>query len=174
MFNLIYSLKGNFFKFLMGSTLILLFVSDSLAQTTTTYTYDGQGRMINATNNTGNATVITFDDAGNIIEAISNNAGSSSNLPPTCSNVQEDTNSASATFDGVDGCSDADGGSLSITSITNPSGAATASVDPSNNTITFSNLQCGVNAIATRTVSDNQGGSVSSEFNVVRICWGGF
>ena len=145
--------------------------SAAFAQTTTTYSYDGQGRLVSATNDTGNTTIFEFDDANNLTKAKSNNGGAG-NSPPTCTDVFDSTLHGSGTFNGIEGCTDSDGGTLTIISATNPPTGAIVSVNPNNNTISFSNMSCNVHS-STRTVSDGQGGTTTSAFEVVNLC-GGF
>jgi len=160
-----------FFIFSTLSFLLVNLISPAFAQTTTTYEYDGQGRLVSAANDSGNTTIFEFDDANNLTKAKSNNGGAG-NSPPTCTDVFEAVFVNSGTFNGIEGCSDSDGGTLTIISATNPPTGANVSVNPNNNTISFSNMSCNVHS-STRTVSDGQGGTTTSAFEVVNLC-GGF
>lgn len=151
---------------------LILCPSESFAQTTTTYSYDAKGRMISSSATAGESKTVTYDDASNItsidVTAGGGNSGGGGNVNPTCPNITVQPITvygfSYAYFDGVLSCSDSDGGTLSLSSITQPTNGASASIYTG--FIYVANLPYFGNTVMTRTVSDGQGGSVTSTITI--------
>jgi len=146
--------------------------SQASAQTTETYSYDANGRVVSVNSDTGTRHTYEFDRVNNITRATaivgnSNNGGgngNSSNAAPTCTNAGVFSYYRGGSFNGLINCSDPDGDSLVITSITQPSGRATAT-NSGGGFLQFNNLRCGQNTIV-RTVTDGNGGTTTSNYTV--------
>lgn len=139
----------------------------TLAQTTTTYSYDGKGRMVSAERSDGKDLSIGFDDANNIKSANqgSGGAGGGSNSPPIC---QDETGLA---INGLylssvaQSCSDIDGDDVLATNVTDPVGQGSASITSNGETIGFNSLPAGNTSVVV-TVSDGHGGSATYNVTV--------
>jgi len=154
--------------FLISSLLIFSVISfSSQAQTTTTYTYDGQGRMIYADPSTNEFLQVSYDDANNITEIISNDTTAPPvNESPICENITVlvPLYTTSHTMDGLSQCSEPEGEDMTLISVTDPLSGATATIG-SNNQIIFQNIGCGWHE-TTRHVVDINGNGTSTTVNV--------
>lgn len=149
-------------RFAVSFGLLLSVSGLSQAQVTTSYTYDSNGRLIVVETDNAFFETFEFDDAGNITSA--DGATSLVNNPPVCTDPEVSSSSSSGTWNGLLGCTDPDGDSLTLDIVTDPPGAPTATITGSNE-IYFQNLNSGF-TVTTRTVSDGNGGSVSADFTV--------
>lgn len=157
------------FGTLFSLSLLMLAPLNSSAQVTTSFTYDANGRLLEASRDDGVSNSYTYDDAGNIITAdgvSGSGGGGGTGNAPTCSSYSQATGFAGGGWSGILNCSDSDGDPLTVTAVTDPPGATTASIG--GNSITFNGLQCGANTV-TRTVTDGNGNNVNSSFTITRI-----
>lgn len=155
---------------------VLLSTSYASAQTVTTFIYDEQGRLIESGSDNGDVSTFEYDDANNITRATRTPTGSpsggGSNAAPTCSHQFTTTAAAVAIFNGLTGCSDPESDTLSVVSVTDPPGAATATLN--GNDINFSGIACGQTVSTIRTVQDSYGNSTTSNVSVTRPLGGWF
>ena len=149
--------------------LALLISTPSFAQTTTTYSYDTQGRLTAVDDSVIGDITYDYDDAGNLIDRTVGAGGGGTNSSPTCPSpyIVIIFNVNNTYVSPLGECSDPDGDTLIITAaeITYGPGANVSVNTPTQ--LYFSTLPC--TTFAEFTVSDGNGGTAVGTVDISRL-----
>jgi YD repeat-containing protein len=142
----------------------------SSAQTTTNYTYDDLGRLKTVSYPSGTQSAYNYDLADNRTSATTGVPGA--NQAPVCSartisfaGTPPNMSIPSFVFNPITinpPCTDADGNTMSLVSITAPATMG------ANNTATVYNITPGYNVTLSYTISDGNGGTTTSTITIIR------
>lgn len=160
------------FGIIFSLSLWALSPAQSSAQVTTTYSYDANGRLLEASRDDGVSHNYLYDDANNLIDAtgaFTNN----NNTAPNCPNAYDSASGNFSVVDAIQSCTDADGDSLYATAVTDPPGNASTSVSQDGLLIILNNFPAGDTPV-TVTIADGEGGSATYVLTINSDGGGGF